>query len=287
VAVDVMPMEQINYADLVLPEATYLERYDMPAMVESAKTPYLATRFPVIAPRHDTRAGWWIAKQLASRLGLDAYFPWQTPEEHLAKLVEPLHTTVAALKVRGAVSLPGRPYIEDRLPTDGALFATESGKIELYSHTLKSLGFDPLPRFTEPADPPTGSFRLIYGRSPVHSFARTQNNAALHALMSENELWIHTHSARDAGVSDGDRVRLQNTDGVLGGQVRVKVTEGIRRDCVYLVHGFGHKSKAMQKANGRGASDTEMMSRVKVDPIMGATGMRVTFVRLIKGEAES
>jgi thiosulfate reductase/polysulfide reductase chain A len=287
VAVDVMPMEQINYADLVLPEATYLERYDMPAVVESAKTPYLATRFPVIAPRHDTRAGWWIAKQLASRLGLDAYFPWQTPEEHLAKLVEPLHTTVAALKVRGAVSLPGRPYIEDRLPSDGPVFATEGGKIELYSHTLKSLGFDPLPRFTPPADPPPGSFRLIYGRSPVHSFARTQNNAALHALMSENELWIHTHSARDAGVGDGDRVRLQNTDGVIGAQVRVKVTEGIRRDCVYLVHGFGHKSKAMRKANGRGASDTEMMSRVKVDPIMGATGMRMTFVRLIKGEAES
>ena len=80
VVVDVMPMEQIQYADLVLPEATYLERYDMPAIVETAKTPYPAPRFPAVDPLYETKPGWWIAKQMAARLGLDAWFPWHTPD---------------------------------------------------------------------------------------------------------------------------------------------------------------------------------------------------------------
>lgn len=62
----------------------------------------------------------------------------------------------------------------------------------------------------------------------------------------------------------------------------MKITEGIRRDCVYLVHGFGQRSKKLRRAAGKGASDTGLMSRVKVDPLMGGTGMRVTFVRPVK-----
>jgi thiosulfate reductase / polysulfide reductase chain A len=286
VVVDVMSVEQIQYADLVLPEATYLERYDMPAIVDSAKTPYLAPRFPAIEPLHESRPGWWIAKQMAALLSLEAWFPWRTPDEHLAMLIEPLKTSVAALRARGAVSVAGRPYIDGRTPEDGPLFETASGKIEFYSRTLKDLGFDPMPRYTEPGNPPAGYFRLLYGRAPVHSFARSENNAALHALMPENELWISTRSARDAGVRDGDRVVVENSDGAKSLPIRVKVTEGIRNDCVYMAHGFGNRSRAMRKAFGRGASDTSLMTRVKVDPIMGGTGMRVNFVRLVKsGEA--
>ena len=287
VVVDVLPVEQVNYADLVLPEATYLERYDMPAIVETAKTPYLAARFPAIEPQFESKPGWWIAKQLAARLGLDAWFPWATPDQHLTRLIEPLGTSVAALRARGSVAVPGRPYLEDRTDVDGPPFPTESGKIELYSKTLQEAGFDPLPKFTQPADPPPGFLRLIYGRAPVHSFARSENNEALHALMPENELWISTSSARRFGFRNGDRAVLENTEGVRSLPVRLKVTEGIRNDCAYMVHGFGQKSRALRKAFGRGASDTELMTRVKVDPIMGGTGMRVNFIRLRTEGGES
>ena len=47
--VDVLPVEQVNYADIVLPEATYLERYDPPHIVTTAKRPYVAVRQPAIA----------------------------------------------------------------------------------------------------------------------------------------------------------------------------------------------------------------------------------------------
>jgi thiosulfate reductase/polysulfide reductase chain A len=193
-----------------------------------------------------------------------------------------MHINTRELRNRGAVAFPGRPYIEDRLPDDAPVFPTDSGKIELYSQQLKGLGADPLPRYTPVTDPPAGYVRLIYGRAPVHSFARSQNNEVLSALMTENEVWLHTQSARDLGVHDGERVRFENTEGIASAPVRVKVTEGIRRDCAYMVHGFGQRSKALHRAYGRGASDTELMTQVKVDPLMGGTGMRVNFVRPVK-----
>lgn len=278
VVVDVLPVEQINYADLVLPESTYLERYDPPVIVTTAKVPFVSIRQPVCEPLYESKPGWWIAKHLATRMGLDAWFPWATPDEHLATIIEPMGINALELRNRGAVAFPGRPYIEDRTEDDGA-FQTSSGKIELYSQELRDLGADPLPRYTPPDDPPAGFFRLIYGRAPMHSFARSQNNQALHALMPENEVWLHTDSARAHGVSDGDRVVLENLDGVRSLPVLVNVTEGIRRDCAYLVHGFGQGGRSQRRAFGRGASDAGLMTRVKIDPLMGGTGMRVNFVR--------
>lgn len=281
-AVDVMPMEQINYADLVLPEATYLERYDLPHIVAGAKRPFLALRQPAVEPLHESKPGWWIAREMARRLGLEAYFPWKTPEQHLQVLIEPMGINADSLRTRGAVAFAGRPYIEDRLPDDGPLFPTASGKIELFSSSLKQAGFDPLPRYMPVADPPIGYFRLLDGRTPLHSFARTQNNALLNSLTAENELWVSARAARDLGLRDSKYVVLENQDGVKSLPVRLRVTEGIRSDCVYMVHGFGHRSKSLRHAYGRGASDTGLMTRVQVDPIMGGTGMRVNFVRLLR-----
>jgi thiosulfate reductase/polysulfide reductase chain A len=73
---------------------------------------------------------------------------------------------------------------------------------------------------------------------------------------------------------------LVNQDGARSGPVRAKVTERIRGDCVYLVHGWGQSARKLRYAHGRGASDAELVTRYKVDPIMGGTGMNVNFVRL-------
>ncbi|MDE3165982.1 MAG: molybdopterin-dependent oxidoreductase, partial [Acidobacteriota bacterium] len=264
VVVDVLPVDQVNYADLVLPEATYLERYDVPAVVASAKKPFVAIRQPVIDPLYDTKPGWWIAKQLAARLGLSDYFPFETPEQHLEKTIEPLGVAPGYLHVHGAAAFEGRPYIDQRTAVDGPLFPTGSGKIELYSNVLKQLGFDPLPRYTPVTDPPVGYFRLLYGRAPVHSFARSENNAWLDALMDENQVWINDEAARDLRVADGQRVVLENQDGARSLPVAVRVTPGIRKDCVYMAHGFGQRSKALHLAYHKGTSDTQLMTRIAI-----------------------
>jgi thiosulfate reductase/polysulfide reductase chain A len=279
--VDVLPMEQTRYADLVLPEATYLERYDPPAIVTTHKRPFVAVRQPAIEPLYESKPGWWIAKKAAEKLGLSDYFPWSDPDDHLRRLIAPLNIDEQELKALGAVSFEGKPYIDDRTENDGPLFPTQSGKIELLSSVLKDLNFDALPRYEAVAEPPAGFVRLIYGRAPVHSFSRSENNAWLEDLMGENPVWLSSDAAQRFGVIDGQKVVLENQDGVRSPGVTVKVTPAMRSDVAYTVHGFGPQAPGLKKAYQHGFSDTALMTRIGIDPLTGATGMRVNFVRVI------
>ncbi len=280
VVVDVMPMEQFLYADLVLPEATYLERYDDLYTVKNAKIPFAAIRQPVIDPLYESKPGWWIAKETAKRLGLEEHFQWDTIEEYLDYRLSGLGVTLKEIQAKGIVEYDkGTPYYDFSKPVK---FKTASGKIELYSKTLKDYGFDPIPVYEPTDDVPKGYFRLTYGRSPVHSFARSENNEILHSYLPENELWINKQAAKKLNLLDGEYIQVENQDGILSGEIRLKVTPGIHPEAVYMVHGFDQKSPFLKLAYKHGASDTYLMSRVVVDPLSGGTGMRVNFVRIVK-----
>jgi thiosulfate reductase/polysulfide reductase chain A len=277
VVVDVIGSEIAGWADVVLPEAAYLERHDE-LNVETFREPFVALRQPVVEAPADQKPNWWIARQLAMRLGLEAYYPWQDIEEYLDHRLRGAGLSLAELKKKGIVrGTPPPLYFEDGAEPS---FPTPSGKIEFYSTQLQRAGFDPVPRYRRPADPPPGSFRLLFGRAPVHSFGRTQTNPVLHEAMPENEVWVNANVARRYGLNTGDHVRLKNQDGVLSLPVRLRATQAIRADCVYLVHGFGHTSKMLRRAVGRGASDAQLITRYEVDPLMGGTGMNVNFVTL-------
>ena len=69
VVVDTMPAEITGYADVVLPECTYLERYD-DLRNKAERTPTLALRSPAFPPGHDSKPAWWIARELAGHLNL-------------------------------------------------------------------------------------------------------------------------------------------------------------------------------------------------------------------------
>jgi thiosulfate reductase/polysulfide reductase chain A len=280
VVVDVMPMEQFLYADLVLPEATYLERYDDLYTVKNAKTPFAAIRQPVIDPLYDSKPGWWIAKETAKRLGLEEHFQWETIEEYLDYRLSGLGVTLKEIQAKGIVEYDkGTPYYDFSKPVK---FKTASGKIELYSKTLKDYGFDPIPVYEPTDEVPKGYFRLTYGRSPVHSFARSENNEILHSYLPENELWINKQVAKKLNLLEGEYVQVENQNGILSSEIRLKVTPGIHPESVYMVHGFDQKSPFLELAYKHGASDTYLMSRVVVDPLSGGTGMRVNFVRIVK-----
>jgi thiosulfate reductase/polysulfide reductase chain A len=47
-----------------------------------------------------------------------------------------------------------------------------------------------------------------------------------------------------------------------------------------MVHGFGHTSKGLQVAFGKGASDTQLMTRYVTDPLMGGTASNMNFVTI-------
>ena len=128
-------------------------------------------------------------------------------------------------------------------------------------------------------------FRLLFGRAPTHTFGRTTNNRFLSQIYHENELWVNAQSAVEQGLTDGERVTLVNQDGVRSQPIRVRATQRIRSDCVYMVHGYGHEAKGLKFARRRGADDAALCTRVKVDPVMGGTGMNVNFVRIERGTA--
>lgn len=277
-AIDILPQEHTRWADVVLPECTYLERYD-DLITVAHKRPFIALRQPVVQPMYDTKPGWWIARELGLRLGLEQYFPWKTIEEYLEQRLNSVGLTLEEMKQKGVSIQKGRPYLED-WEGKGTPFKMTGGKIVIYCEDLAKAGHDPLPRYEPTPEPPEGYFRLLYGRAPVHTFARTQNNPVLVRLMAENEVWINREAAAGLGLADGDRVMLVNQDGARSGPVRVRATSRIRRDCVYLVHGFGHNAPGMRRAHGRGASDTALQTRYAIDPISGGAGLRVNFVRL-------
>ena len=277
VVVDVVPSEIAGWADVVLPETTYLERYD-DLNVELFREPFVALRQPVVPAPHDQKPNWWIARELALRLGLGAYYPWTDVEQYLDHRLQAAGHSLAQLKEKGLVKGPQpQLYYENGVVPE---FATPSGKIEFYSTQLAQAGFDPVPRFERPAAGPPGSFRLLYGRAPVHTFSRTQTNPILRDAMDENEVWVNASVGGRMELASGDYVRLRNQDGVLSNRVKVRVTEAIRPDCVYMVHGFGHTARGLHGAYGRGASDAQLITRYATDPLMGGTGTNINFVTI-------
>jgi len=281
--IDILPQDHVAWSDVVFPEATYLERHDE-LWGCGHKTPYVTIREPAIQPLYDTKPGWWMARELGMRVGLEKWFAWQTAEEYLDRRLSSLGLSMAKMHEQGGVTVQkGKPYLTDFEADGTSPFGTPSGKVELYSEALAEAGHAPMPEYEPTPDGPAGFFRLLYGRSPVHTFARTQNTPVLHHLMPENAVWINDATAAELGFADGERVMLENQDGVRSGPVPVKATPRIRKDCVYMVHGFGHNTPDMKLAHGKGASDAMLQTKYVLDPISGGAGMRVNFVKLVKG----
>ena len=281
-AIDTLPQDHIAWADVVLPEATYLERYDE-LWTCGHKTPYLTMREPAVEPYAQTKPGWWMVRELGLRLGLEDFFSWKTAEEYLNARLSSVNLNLAKLREQGGVAVQkGKPWLSDFEAEGKSPFATESGKIELYAASLEKSKLKPLPEYEPVAEPPAGFFRLIYGRSPVHTFSRTTNTPLLSELFPENEIWVNADTAEQLGLKSGDRVMLENQDKARSGPIRVKATQRIRQDCVYMVHGFGHDAPGLSRAHRRGASDAALQTKYVLDPISGGAGLRVNFVKLVK-----
>lgn len=281
VAVDTMPMEITGWADVILPECTYLERYD-DLRVSPERNATIALRMPAVKPKYLTKPASWIARRLALKLGLQAYFNYKDFSEVLDWQLNQMGSSLAEMRKKGVMVYP-RPESSLFLPEGEPIqLKTKSGKIELYSQLLEEQGFDPLPKYTAHPEAPEGFFRLNYGRAPMHTFTRTANNPNLTDIMDENRLWVNPDVAKKYGLTMNQPIYLENQDGIVSEfPIKVRVTERIGPDSVYMVHGFGHANKFLKRAYGKGASDTQLMSRVAVDPIMGGTGMRGNFVKFL------
>ncbi len=266
VTIDIFLNDTAWFSDVVLPEASYLERYD-PLNVVGDRA-YL--RQPVIEPQGDAKSALWIYKELSQRLGLGDYFQYEDEEDFLNQQLAPLNLNLEQIRAKGYAQLP--PAEEK-----GFEWNTPSGKIELYSETLANVGFDGCPTWQEPPAPPPGKFYLLTGKFAQGTQFATQNNQLLHKYSDEPRLWMNTDIAAERGLSDGDWVKVTSAVGTV--HTRLLVTPGIRPDCVYMPPGYGHLTKGLTVAYGLGASDSALHVAY-TDPVSGSQALSQTFVEV-------
>lgn len=282
VAVDTLPMEVTGYADIVLPECTYLERYDDLDGGRPYRTPFVSLRQPVVEPMFDSKPGNEIARMMAEKLELHGVFE-DSVETYLDKRLNKVGSSLEEVKKTGV--LVGEPTNLYRKPGEKLTFKTPSGKIELASAQLKSAGFDAVPKYIKHPEPPQGYYRILTGRKPMLTFGRTANNRFLNELPTarENEIWVNPRIAQKHTLSHGEYVHLKNQAGIVSEfPIKVKVTERIREDSVYMVHGYGHYYKKLKWAYKKGASHNQLISKADIDQSTGAVGFQNNFVTFIK-----
>ncbi len=144
-----MPMEITGWADVVLPECTYLERYDY-LRISPHRKPAIALRMPAAEPMNNTKPGYWIARELSKKLGLADYFPYENIEDLLDWQLKKAGSSLEEMQRIGVKTFE-RDYDDLYFAEDEQVeFPTDSGKIELYSAYFEGAGFDPLPKVRSP-----------------------------------------------------------------------------------------------------------------------------------------
>jgi len=269
VTVDIIMNDTGWFSDVVLPEASYLERYDPLVPMKD----YIFIRQPVIEPQGEAKSALMIYKELGTRLGLAEFFQYKDEEDYLNQQLAPLGYSLEELRLHGHIKVPMEAKSEE------ITFNTPSGKVEVYSETLANAGFPPLPTWEEPPQPKAGEFYLLTGKVGQHTQMGTQNNQLLHKYQDEPRLWMAPEAAQTLGLEDWDTVEVTSPVGSV--KVELQVTPAIRSDCVYLTPGFGHLSMALRTAYGVGASDSQLHVTY-TDPISGGQALSQTFVSVKK-----
>ena len=211
-----------NYADVVLPADTQLERTD----IHAAYGHYVfSMNKPVIEPQGESVRNTETFRLLAKKMGYleegDNAFT-QTDEEMIREIIDdetnPLMEGVTYEQlekngwVKGSVNSERRNYLKNG-------WMTESKKIEIYSETLKQQGQDPLPvhhpEMEGQEDPKRKDYPLQVLSAATHYFIGDsfQSVPRLQAMMSRPTVEMSPQDAKERGVRDGDLVRLYNDRG--------------------------------------------------------------------------
>jgi len=141
-----LPDESTMSADLVLPDHTYLERWEVVEPTPSSGLPLLGLRQPVVAPRRNAMATGDVVIRLARAMGppMANLFAWpdygravaELPQSIAADPADAGQRTVAALIP--AMRETGAAWGTQSFERWQDAFATPSGKFEFYSQAIKA-----------------------------------------------------------------------------------------------------------------------------------------------------
>ena len=221
-----------RFADIVLPATSWLEETGC----KSTNT-HLYLMPKILDAPGEARPNTWILCELARRLGLDDFFPWESDEGPIDAILDHPstgHATVARLRAEnGMRALRISPVAYPDLAFD-----TPSGKVEFYSERARALGLPALPVHD---DLPASGYPLTFrqGRTLTHFHGFYDHGRALPTLAEadpEPVLWISPADAAARGVTEGAAIRVHNERGAMS--ARARVTEAIRAGTVWMRDGW-------------------------------------------------
>ena len=277
VSIDVRYSETGWFSDVILPEATYLERANILAQLPGP-VPVFLMRDQAIAPRFDSRPAWWIFREILRRMEVKDALDFETIEELWNWQLEGTGVTIAEMRQKGFVALAGPPKL---IPREELRLPTPSGKIEIESDTLRKAGLPSLPPY-DPKPAPTGDrFHLLFGRPATLAHGQSLNNPILREIAPEQVLWIHPDRARPLGIGDGDEVEVDG-GGSYVGRLKARVTQWIHPEAVFMLHGYGATVPLATRACGVGVADQRLQhgKLYDFDPAGGSFAMTETIVRV-------
>ncbi len=221
-----------RYADIMLPATAWLEDTG----VKGTHT-HLYLMDQALPPAGEARSMTALLRDLAQRLEIDDFYPWESEHGHIdAVLDHPCtgHATVASLRQQGGIgelNISHVAHIDHR-------YATPSGKIEFYSERAAEHGLPALPDYQAR---PASDFplELRNGRMLTHFHAFYDHGRALPSIDRLEEgptLWISNKDAAVRGLKDGMPIRLHNERGECNALARV--TDDVPPGTVYMHDGW-------------------------------------------------
>ncbi len=250
VAVDLFMTPTAQYADVVLPSASFLEKDG----VRTWWTPLQSINKAITVGecRPDVEINFELAKRF------DPDFKWDTIHELFDEIIKPSGLNFKQLQEKGWAFPPeghsSRPYHrhekgllrEDKKPG----FRTPSGKFELYSVLREEWKLEPLPFHEEPPFTPASrpdlakDYPLILStgrRSPAYFHAEHRMIPWLRQIEPDPLVEIHPDTAAEYGIGNGEWVWIENWMGKA--KYKAKLTLVVPTWMVMATHGWWFPEK--------------------------------------------
>jgi anaerobic selenocysteine-containing dehydrogenase len=222
-----------------------------------------------------------IFMELGKRMGQQW---WDSVEDALEWLLEPAGLTWEEFKEKGYLQGEMR-YFKYREKG----FKTPTGKVELHSTVLEKWGRDPLPKYTEIPESPVSTpdlakeypYILNAGlRTPTFFHSANRMIPWLRELRPDPIVEIHPETAKKHHIQEGDWVWIESPRG--RARQRARLNDGIDPRVVVAEHGWWYP-EITTPDHGWDISNINMLtdnSHPSMDPVMGATNLRVLLCRI-------
>jgi len=210
VAIDLFPTDTTDFADIVLPAASFLEFDDV---VISYFHQSIAAQARAMPPLGDSLPNQEIFRRLAARMGFREPALFESDAEMIAAILKQARVAGGweALSAAGTIYPSAEPVIQ----FESLQFPTPSGKIEIASDEAAKDGLPRLPEPTAEARPTDGRLRLITAAGPWSLNDSFSNDPRVVRHMGPAVLTINPTDAATQGLSPGDEVVIRNSTGSL------------------------------------------------------------------------